>query len=474
MLVYLFCFFLLVTRAVHNGDQMMERKKAEHISITSNNGDRTLIRKKEFLPKKCNSQLSVAVIGNSDRFESIPQWAQPCSSSERRDYNEVENVYGEIGTDNVLLPASQLQNIDAVNGGMAFNNSEIVSVCHSSPQDDFKAVGMASQSASSEPSSKMSASTLSAGQNFILRPKKRRHVYHEIILPFEHNKLVGNCKDFPAACIGNSRKAGSAPTIPFKPHYLRSEFTGDFPPPLPPRVLNKDAVLQRKHLTEEYFENIRKSMDIDLENDLVLNDLVLPAEASQIGNDEGAGPSRTSVFTENDTNPLPLFKGGSFTGVDHANSLHLHGFLMDNGKEIPYDSSIGKDVTNSVKSHCEAMSKHRIQFVESLKSLKHCGWYWGNMSWEDAETMLAHTPNQEGKLIFIVCYSVSVDCFLILWNCIVLKYDGIILENVHSAIQVSFDRFKKIALGLGNVAKINKCSLLLTKFAWAIVVLTYW
>nr|CAB3266470.1 SOCS7 suppressor of cytokine signaling [Phallusia mammillata] len=290
-----------------------------------------------------------------------------------------ENVYGEIGKDNLFQ-----NNSDPVVNGVE-NNDHI-----------------SAESAKHEPE-QAAGSGLAKVETYQLRPKRRRHVYHEIVLPFEKSKVDDVQPSAPVHKL-------PPPALPFKPHYLRSKFSGDFAPPLPPRVANKDALMQRKQLTEEYFENIRKSVDIDLLDDFIEDDFQqgpCPADAlqqrSHLLNDAGAGPSRPNNNMNSDEPETQYWTiENDPNDSERRRSIPLLEIQTSRfSPEIPASNSLFENNEPAKERTFPGLhTGTRVQFIQSLKCLKQCGWYWGNMTWEDAETMLSYKPNAEG--VFLV------------------------------------------------------------------------
>uniref|UniRef100_F6QHE0 Suppressor of cytokine signaling n=1 Tax=Ciona intestinalis TaxID=7719 RepID=F6QHE0_CIOIN len=199
---------------------------------------------------------------------------------------------------------------------------------------------------------------------FKVRP--RRHVYHTIELPDRNDISDGTPSN------NHKVKIISSPPIPPKPHYLRSGFNSKLPPKLPPKVVNANAAMKRKQLNEEYFENIRKSMDFNL------------SESDEAGLQEEA-ISITIPGTE--THPY-------WTISDTTTNTTQN--LTTETSSTQLETPLIKNTPLTLDVH----KQRRQEFVDSLKALKQCGWYWGNMSWEDAESMLAQRPGEEG--VFLV------------------------------------------------------------------------
>uniref|UniRef100_H2YM61 Suppressor of cytokine signaling 7 n=1 Tax=Ciona savignyi TaxID=51511 RepID=H2YM61_CIOSA len=149
-----------------------------------------------------------------------------------------------------------------------------------------------------------------------------------------------------------------------------------YPPKLPPKIVNTNAVMRRKQLNEEFFENIRRSMDISLSDD---EETGFHDEAISI---RMPGTESHPYWTISDvaSNNTESSSTESPTGTHSPKQENTSGLNL---------------LTNS-----DLNKLRRQEFVQSLKSLKQCGWYWGNMSWEDAEAMLAQRPNEEG--VFLV------------------------------------------------------------------------
>lgn len=151
------------------------------------------------------------------------------------------------------------------------------------------------------------------------------------------------------------------PPLPYKPHHLRGEYihTTDClrvqPPPVPPRVVNREAIVKRKLLTAEYFENI-KSME----------------------NNQQLTTNRSITIPGTETRPY-------WTIVDMRPECNL----------------IGQSNAPQLKN--PTATEHAIQenndFIQSLRELKHAPWYWSDMTWEEAELMLSLQPDVEGLFL---------------------------------------------------------------------------
>ena len=171
---------------------------------------------------------------------------------------------------------------------------------------------------------------------YCLKDKRQRHFYHTIELTNSAPKIDGEIVKKPP------------PLIPYKPHYLRAEYSEKPLPLVPPKVKNSEAVIQRRQLTEEYFENIIRNVD-----------------------DEA-----TSSLQNN--------------SVSQLNSESL----------VEHDaSSVGTILCSDSDSTSYSYKLTRQQnLVSSLKLLRLCGWYWGEMTWKEAETMLEQKPGEIGEV----------------------------------------------------------------------------
>lgn len=304
-----------------------------------------------------------------DGLRNLTVKNESCKPSKSGDFFDEcgESVYGEIGK-NSLLHTEPPNLYPNHNGNMV--NSYAEDTPHSS--------------CSIQESAKMGPNKV---ENYQLRPKRRRHVYHEIVLPCEKGTNDESNTSVPPK---------RAPPLPFKPHYLRSEFSGDAPPPLPPRVLNKAALIQRKQLTDEYFENIRKSVDVDLLNGFSDEECTSAQSSVELlRNDLSSRPSNINSNQETqywtiDNNPCNSERRHSIPLLETQNNRLSPRILSS---EESSEICIPKE-----KTFPSLHTGTRVQLIQSLKCLKQCGWYWGNMSWEDAETMLGYKHNVEGKL----------------------------------------------------------------------------
>ena len=192
--------------------------------------------------------------------------------------------------------------------------------------------------------------------HYQLKDKRQRHVYHTITVS---QSTVKSCVDGDLSIPRNSR-----PAIPYKPHYLRPEYMNHLLPVVPPKIKNTEAVVKRQQLTEEYFENILRNVD----NEPICHSDIISRHNGI--NSDGAEAS-CSWSSDSGVNNVPL-------------SQHpLSTSLTDNAKT--------QDLTYS------------------LKLLKSCGWYWGEMTWKEAELMLQQKPGEIGKGTFFglsVCLNI--------------------------------------------------------------------
>lgn len=168
------------------------------------------------------------------------------------------------------------------------------------------------------------------------------------------------------------------PPLPFKPHHLRAEYNSNEAPPLPPRVVNRDAIIQRKQLTEEYFENIRQIMD---GNDRLNG--VMTSRSVRIPGTESRPywtiEDSRAVMTPNDqVQPLPPRKN------------------RPNDSQPPATTCQPSTTRKTPTLEAENASN---EFIRSLTQLKHTSWYWSDMSWEDAELMLSTKEAINGSFL---------------------------------------------------------------------------
>ena len=203
--------------------------------------------------------------------------------------------------------------------------------------------------------------------HYRVKDKKQRHIYHTI--------TISNNNFKPLLQEGSrlNDQVRAPPLIPFKPHYLRAEYANASLPLIPPRVKNSEAVIKRKQLTEEYFENICRSVDF-ANDESVSNDADLTASKSNI--------CESSIFesVELRNSSMPSCSGSSMIQS-----------TLESFTAVPSSCTInhGLNISNDL--------------THSLKSLKLCGWYWGNMTWKEAEMMLKQKEGEIGKYTSICC-----------------------------------------------------------------------
>ena len=200
----------------------------------------------------------------------------------------------------------------------------------------------------------------------------KNHVYHEVSPP-------SNSKDEKPSIKHHHRKH-SPPPVPYKPHYLRSFYVIDTTsPPVPPRVVNKTALIQRNQLNEEYFENIRKTLESEHSDDA--NDDTAQSISVKI-----PGTERRPYWTIEDVRKThqPKISDKVVASYNTHNDLKLGSLSMPSASKL----------------HSRLHDHSRSEFFTSLKMLKKCGWYWGDMGWEEAELLLNQREPEEGKLCF--------------------------------------------------------------------------
>lgn len=228
---------------------------------------------------------------------------------------------------------------------------------------------------------------------YVLRDKRSRHVYQTIDLtpsqPTEAEKE-------------------SPPPLPIKPKHLVK--LADIPPPLPPRVVNSHALQQRHKLNKEYLEHLRKSLDDNLLE--LVDEGDLPAE---ILNSEISGSN--CIFNEQSVNSVAHDRAIACL-ENSENSLHIqNGLSTESSLAKDYnsiDSCIGNITNPLLSEHHTALLRNsaalrntlptersqQALLVRNLALLKRCGWYWGNMTWQEAESLLLQ-KEEEGILLSV-------------------------------------------------------------------------
>lgn len=234
---------------------------------------------------------------------------------------------------------------------------------------------------------------------YILRDKRQRHVYQTIDL------MSNNPQKIPPPL----------PNKPFRLHQARD--VEPPPPPLPPRVVNEEAVKQRHKLDQEYFANLRKSVDEHLLELAEDNDLPVPIQ-SNVRLDHTPGTRRFNYGAHspplnfNDIEPtfdistrrhsLPLYESiqdiDSHTAAEPPDRPPLPARILPNeNNSETYDNitspelSLGEDIGTTNIPHAK--------LAQNLLLLKRCGWYWGNMTWQEAEALL---EKKEGEGAFLM------------------------------------------------------------------------
>jgi len=136
------------------------------------------------------------------------------------------------------------------------------------------------------------------------------------------------------------------PPIPKKPHHLRYAYNATVAPPLPPRIVNLNAIQQRRQLNDEYFENIRK---------------------------EVKEKPNSTIKQEYVSVRIPGTERRPYWTIEDSQSA------MGSSKVSSTKKRSSKTVTSSSKS----------ELLESLTQLKFAAWYWADLSWEEAEILLS-------------------------------------------------------------------------------------
>lgn len=208
---------------------------------------------------------------------------------------------------------------------------------------------------------------------YILRDKKTRHVYQSINLS------------------NTNETVSTPPPLPLKPPRLQrlKLSPGETPPPLPPRVMNQQAIQQRHRLDHEYFENLRKSVDEELLGLAEEYDLPVPLNLPITNNMQSSrfeyGAHSPPLNVSNTIEDLP-----SPTTRRHSLPLQeRRGHEMHYGNDLHPTRSTGLR-SNNLEPDIEAYANPSMaNLAYNFLLLKRCGWYWGNMNWQEAEEMLS-------------------------------------------------------------------------------------
>lgn len=236
---------------------------------------------------------------------------------------------------------------------------------------------------------------------YVLRDKRLRHVYQTIELP----------------CNGSA--TSQPPPLPEKPFHLKTFEEDDVcPPPLPPRVPNKEAIKQRHKLDVEYFVNLCRNVDdgtlLDLaeEGDLPVQlnpDELANQNANGLVSLNGAAVVEDHVLLSSEQSypldparrySLPVNDPSLTTDTEHqrniAPNLPPRALSAESTTQevcTQQATSFGDDTAAVVLESTQA------KIYENLLLLKKCGWYWGNMTWQEAEAILAE---KEGEGVFLM------------------------------------------------------------------------
>lgn len=239
--------------------------------------------------------------------------------------------------------------------------------------EELKTCNMPSAMSHHEPDCLLVKPAIPPKPKYILRDKKVRHVYQSI-------DVIATSKSVTA----------SPPPLPCKPPRLQRNKgkNADSPPPLPPRVVNEDAIRQRHKLDKEYFENLRKSVDDELLGLAEEHDLPVPLNAPNTQNMQ-----------------LQRFDYGAHSPPLNLNNARLHPYdTTARRHSLPVYESISDENTDGVQEFASRayfddpnremgtyneIESSQVNLAKNFQLLKRCGWYWGNMTWQEAEELLS-------------------------------------------------------------------------------------
>jgi len=224
--------------------------------------------------------------------------------------------------------------------------------------------------ATAKPLQKIFPTKKNTKKPFINQNLDDEEIYGEVHFPqfTERNKLNGECSNrltykrsyhpctkspSPKLPMFNYKSLKTPPPLPFKPHHLRHSYNSVIAPPIPPRVVNQDAIKQRKQLAEEYFENVKKN----IKNEKV----VMLSRSVKI-----PGTESRPYWTIEDSHMILAFSNQDLSSPP----------LPPRSKSEPQN-----------------------EFIKSLIKLKETSWYWCDLSWEDAELMMSSYPDAEGLFL---------------------------------------------------------------------------
>ncbi|XP_076816546.1 uncharacterized protein LOC143462315 isoform X2 [Clavelina lepadiformis] len=187
-----------------------------------------------------------------------------------------------------------------------------------------------------------------------------------------------------------------APEIPYKPQHLRPSLNGVTAPPIPPRVLNHDAAVQRRQLNEEYFENLFHDVhSISRHNDEFSEAIAASFKLNVENNTSQCTEHYYYAGSETKTFPMNFQND-----VISDDSMSVQG--QSKSQCDVYDGSSFKMTQKRCfgKAHfCSCLRDSATGLLHSVRNLNQCGWYWGNMTWQDAELMLNQCPNEVGLFL---------------------------------------------------------------------------
>ena len=174
----------------------------------------------------------------------------------------------------------------------------------------------------------------------------KKNTTSSYIEPISKSPTFFNSSKISNQCKISLKINNKPPPIPKKPHHMRYAYNATVAPPLPPRIVNLNAIQQRRQLNDEYFENIRR---------------------------EVKGKPNNPIRQEYVSVKIPGTERRPYWTIEDSQQA------MGSSKTLSTHKKNSKKNGSSSKS----------ELLKSLTQLKYAAWYWADLSWEEAEVLLS-------------------------------------------------------------------------------------